>query len=55
MANGIKKWALTTSWKALHQGNVFLLFSEKHSFSRQMNDGGAAERQWIAGIHDGCD
>lgn len=32
MANGIKKWALTTSWKMLHQGNMFLLFSEKQFF-----------------------
>ena len=26
MANGIKKWALTTSWKALHQGDVCFQF-----------------------------
>lgn len=28
MANGLKKWALTTSWKALHQGDMyFCVFS----------------------------
>lgn len=28
MANGLKKWALNTSWKALHQGDMyFCVFS----------------------------
>lgn len=47
MANGIKKWALTTSWKALHQGDVFLgfLFSNetKSVFPGSVMNGGAAE------------
>lgn len=33
MANGIKKWALTTSWKALHEGDgSFCICSEKCFF-----------------------
>lgn len=36
MANGIKKWALTTSWKAPHQGDVcFSVFSEKQFFQAE--------------------
>lgn len=35
MANGIKKWALTTSWKALHQGDVCFCIRSEKKFSRQ--------------------
>lgn len=46
MANGIKKWALTTTWKALHQGDVcFCVFSEKKLFFQAEWMNGDAEVQ----------
>lgn len=39
MANGIKTWALTTSWKVLYQGDVcFCVFRNKNGFPGRVNE-----------------
>lgn len=47
MAYGIKKWALTTSWKALHQGDVFLRLQWKKQFfqAEWMNGDAVVQRE----------